>query len=225
MYIVDDPGGTPASKKITFDNVQGSLTKVGKVSVTQPATGSTLVVNDGVTLTSDVTGTVATLTGSQELTNKTLTAPVIGGSSVISAAGTISLTVPSADATATGPVTSSFNAGFSSTAVGDLLILDSSATWQKTDANAASTYNGMLAIALAVASSGNAVKVALPGSFVENDAWNWTVGGAIYMSETSGAMTQTAPTTTDSATRVVGYAVHADKMYFFPSGVDYVTHT
>lgn len=241
LYIVDDPGGTPASKKITFDNVQGSLTKVGKTSVTQPATSSTLAVADGKTLTASNTLTLAGTdsttitfqgtdtyvgrTTTDTLTNKTLTAPTVGGAAVLSAAATVSLTVPSADATATGPCTSSFNSGFSSTAVGDLLILDSSATWQKADANTASLYNGMLGIALSVAASAAAVKVALPGSFVEVDTWNWTVGSPIYMSETAGAMTQTAPTTTDSATRVVGYAVHADKIFFFPSGVDYVTHT
>lgn len=93
MYIVDDPGGTPASKKITFDNVQGSLTKVGKVSVTQPATSSTLVIADGKTLTSSNTLTLAgtdsttiTFQGTDTyvgrattdtLTNKTLTSPTL----------------------------------------------------------------------------------------------------------------------------------------------------
>lgn len=32
LYVVDDPGGTPASKKITFDNVQKSISQVGGTS-------------------------------------------------------------------------------------------------------------------------------------------------------------------------------------------------
>jgi len=61
------------------------------------------------------------------------------------------------------------------------------------------------------------MKVVLPKSFVRDDTWAWTIGGTIYMSETLGAMTQTAPTTADAVVRVVGYAVSADVMYFDPS--------
>lgn len=61
-----------------------------------------------------------------------------------------------------------------------------------------------------------AIKVALPGSFIRDDTWAWTVGGAIYLSETTGALTQTAPTTTDAVVRVLGYALSADVMYFMP---------
>lgn len=32
LYVVDNPGGTPASKKITFDNLQQSITKVGTIT-------------------------------------------------------------------------------------------------------------------------------------------------------------------------------------------------
>ncbi len=140
--------------------------------------------------------------------------------------GNIVYTVPTVDGTATGPTTNSFNSGYSSTAVGDLVYLDSGATWQKTDANSATTYSGLLGIALEVKASGNAVMVALAGSYVYASAAfpTFTVGGTVYMSETAGAVTQTQPTTTDAAIRVVGYAIHADKIYFDPSP-DYITHT
>lgn len=64
IYVVDDPTGTPASKKITFDNFQGSLTKVGKTTVTQPATGSTIAVAEGKTFTSSNTITLTATDGS-----------------------------------------------------------------------------------------------------------------------------------------------------------------
>jgi hypothetical protein len=141
----------------------------------------------------------------------------------LDAKGAILLTVPTSDGTAKGPQTSAFNSGFSSSAVGDLVYLDSSATWQKVDAN--SVYSGLLGIALAIAASGAPLLVALPGSFVYATAFpTFTVGGLVYASETAGAVTQAAPTTTDAATRVIGHAVHADKMFFNPSN-DYTTHT
>ena len=140
--------------------------------------------------------------------------------------GQILHTVPSVDGQATGKTISAFNSGYSSSAVGDLVYLDSSSTWQKCDANTLLLYNGLLGIALEVKSSGQALLVALPGSFVYAAAAfpTFTIGGPIYMSETAGAVTQTAPTTTNAAVRVVGWGVHADKMYFFPSP-DYITRT
>lgn len=78
MYAVDDPTGTPASKKITWANVMASLTKVGVVTVTQPATGSTLTIPDGVTFTGpSASGTAATLAGTETLTNKRVSKRVV----------------------------------------------------------------------------------------------------------------------------------------------------
>jgi hypothetical protein len=81
----------------------------------------------------------------------------------------------------------------------------------------------MLAINLEAGTASNPIDVALAGSFVRDDTWNWTVGGAIYLSETAGALTQTAPSTTDSVVRVLGYAVTADVIWFNPeTGVVHV---
>ena len=82
----------------------------------------------------------------------------------------------------------------------------------------------MLAIALAAGTNNNPLLVALKGSVVRNDAWNWTPGATLYMSETAGEITATQPTTTDAAIRVVGYALTDDCIYFDPSP-DYITHT
>lgn len=111
LAIADDPSGTPASKKITVDNFQGSLTKVGKVTVTQPASASTITVADGKVLTVNKTLTLdgsdaTTLTfpttsqnivgvsESQTLTNKTID----GGDNTLTNIATSSLTATGADA-------------------------------------------------------------------------------------------------------------------------------
>jgi hypothetical protein len=168
---------------------------------------------------------VPTLSSTSTLTNKTLTAPTLGGVTSLADGATIKLIVPTVDGTATGPTTAAFVSGYTSSAIGDLVILDSSGKWQKTDANTASIYNGLLGIALAVAATDAALLVALPGSIVYATAFpTMTIGAAMYMSETVATITATAPTTTDAATRLIGYAVHADKIFFNPSN-DWITHT
>lgn len=169
---------------------------------------------------------VPTLSSTSTLTNKTLTSPTIQTSPVLAAATSLKFTVPSSDVTATGITTNEFNSGYSSTAIGDLVYLDTSATWQKADADAsAATYSSLLGIALSVAASGAAVNVLLQGFIYAATPFpTLTIGAPVYMSATAGAVTQTAPVTTDSATRIVGYAVHADKIWFNPSN-DWITHT
>ena len=49
-----------------------------------------------------------------------------------------------------------------------------------------------------------------------NTAWTWTVGGLIYADTTIGGFTQTAPSGSGDQVQVVGYAVHADTMWFDP---------
>ena len=129
----------------------------------------------------------------------------------------IVLTAPSADVTCTGFSTSAFNSGYTSSAVGDLVYLDASATWQKVDADAIATAGGMLGIALAVVASGNPLLVALPGSFVRVNAWNWTPGTTLYASETPGGIATAIPTGADGVVRVIGWACNADYIYFYPS--------
>ncbi|MDP2619269.1 MAG: hypothetical protein Q8P46_03700, partial [Hyphomicrobiales bacterium] len=125
--------------------------------------------------------------------------------------------VPGTDHTANGPQTNSFVANGSSTVM-DLVYLNSTSKWASADASAATTAGGvMLAISLATKSADEAMNVALPGSFVRDDTWNWTPGDELYVSETAAAITATAPTTTDAVVRVVGWAVTADVIYFNPS--------
>lgn len=143
---------------------------------------------------------------------------------VLGAGITTTLTLPTVDGSATGNITGSFNSGYSSSAIGDLVYLDSSSTWQKCDATSTVLlYSGLIGIALEVKAAANALKVALAGSFIYTTAWSGlTVGGIVYMSS-AGAITQTAPSATDNATRVVGWAVASNKIFFNPSS-DYITH-
>lgn len=148
-------------------------------------------------------------------TSPTITTPTLSGGYYLD--GT-----PDSDDTWNGPSTNSFNAG-ATIAQWEAVYLDSSSTWQLTDADAAATAGTvMVALATAAGTASNALRVVLPGSFVRNDAWTWTVGGPIYLSTTAGALTQTAPSATDDVVRIVGYAMNADVIFWNPSN-DFIT--
>jgi len=54
---------------------------------------------------------------------------------------------------------------------------------------------------------------------VQDNDWNWTIGGLIYASTTPGEYTQSAPNGSGDQIQIVGVAYHADKMIFDPSPV------
>ncbi len=128
---------------------------------------------------------------------------------------------PDTDHSANGPTTNTLNAG-ATIAAGEVVYLASDGEWALTDADASSTAEKLLGIALESGTDGNPLLVALPGSFVRDDTWNWTVGAALYLSTTAGDLTETGPSGEDDVVRVVGYAVSADVVYFQPQqGVVY----
>jgi len=135
----------------------------------------------------------------------------------------IDLTLPSTDTYCTGPTTDSFAAGYSSS-VGDLVYFGSGGKWLEADADAIATSGGLLGIALEAKSDTQAMKVALPGSMIRLDSWNWTVGKTLYAGETLGALSESIPTGADGVVRVVGFALSADVIYFIPSS-DHATVT
>ncbi len=118
-------------------------------------------------------------------------------------------------------VTKNFVCGYTQSIKGELIYLDASQKWQQADAD--TEFDGLLGMALEVKSLNQAMLVALSGTFVENDDWNLTVPSPIYMSETPGDITQVPPVVPDSATRIIGWAVATNKVYFYPSP-DYITH-
>jgi len=198
---------------INFANGNAIIThSSGIISVT---TGELRITSANVGTNAD---SVPTLSSTSTMTNKTLTAPTLGGATSLADGATIKRIVPTVDGTATGPTTSAFVSGYTSSAVGDLVYLDSNGKWQKTDSDALSTTTGLLGIALAVAATDAALLVALPGSIVYATAFpTMTIGVPMYVGETAGAIQSAIPTGADNAVRVVGFAVHADKLYFLPS--------
>ena len=135
--------------------------------------------------------------------------------------GALSLNGAPADHTANGPQTTTFNAGYT-TVQSDLVYLDSNSKWLEADADAAGTSTNLLGIALEVKDNTEAVNVALPGSFIQDaSVYAFTPGVPLYISNTPGAITATKPTGSGDIVRTVGYAVHADMIFFNPSS-DYV---
>jgi len=124
---------------------------------------------------------------------------------------------PDADHSVTGPYTDTFNAGETVTAFA-AVSMKSDGEWHYADADETGTVDRtFLGVSLEAGTDGNPLEVALSGSFVRDDTWNWTVGGAIYVGTTPGQLTQTAPSATDNEVRVVGYAVSADVMRVEPT--------
>ena len=114
-------------------------------------------------------------------------------------------------------------------AFGDLCYLDVTATeWLLADASAASTAGDVvLGICVDASTDGAATSMLLIGT-VRSAAFPASIalGAPVYISETAGDVTATAPVTTDSVMRRVGFAVTAEPntIYFNPSS-DYITHT
>lgn len=75
-------------------------------------------------------------------------------------------------------------------------------------------------VALALETGTGSKKILVHG-VLRNDAWNWTRGpgsaSLIYVSTTTGTLTQTVPSGIDQVVQPVGWALSADSMYFSPS--------
>ena len=88
----------------------------------------------------------------------------------------------------------------------------------------ASAYATARVIGIAPAAiSDTATGTILLHGFIRDDTWTWTTGGALYLSETAGAITQTAPSTDGAFVQVVGVALSPDVAYINPS-MDVIEH-
>lgn len=111
-------------------------------------------------------------------------------------------------------------------AFGDLVYLATSGKWLKTDANAVGTGGSVLVgfCVLAAAGDTDPTTILLDGNIRADAAFpTLTIGAAIFVSETAGAITQTQPTTTDAVIRIVGFAITADSLLVRTDA--WITHT
>jgi hypothetical protein len=91
----------------------------------------------------------------------------------------------------------------------------------------ASTSATAPCIALAMDTGVGGNKRILVHGVLRVDSWNWTTGpgtsGLIYLSTTTGNLTQSKPSGTDEVIHPVGWALSDDAIYFAPSMM-YLTH-
>jgi hypothetical protein len=120
--------------------------------------------------------------------------------------------VPTNDVEWSGEMTT-LQVDTNATGIGAALYMESDGNLDESDADAAATMP-VRCLALE-AGTGAGLKVLMRG-FIRDDSWTWTVGGTIYASETTGEMTQTAPAGSGDQVQVLGFATHANRMYFNP---------
>ncbi len=138
------------------------------------------------------------------------TTPQLGGDLDMNL-NNIQYTVPTGDLTTSGIIVSA-TVDTNSVGVGATLYMAADGNFDQTDADSAST---MPCRALAAESGTGTKKVLLQG-FLRKNAWNWTVGGDLYISTTSGTLTQTPPSGSGDQVQKVGFAWTADIIYFNP---------
>lgn len=107
--------------------------------------------------------------------------------------------------------------GTTSMTTGALYHYKSDGTWELADADAASTCDGLLGIALGAASDTNGV---LLRGMVTIDHDPGAVGDVLFVSTTAGDITATAPSGSGDIVRVVGYCLDATngQIWFNPDG-------
>jgi hypothetical protein len=100
-----------------------------------------------------------------------------------------------------------------STGFAAALHMDTDGNWIEADADSTTTIPcGALAL-----ETGTGSKQVLMQGFITNSGWSWTVGGLIYVSTTTGGLTQTIPSGSGDQVQVVGYATTSTRMYFSPN--------
>ena len=111
--------------------------------------------------------------------------------------------------------------GSTSTTAGKIYYYNSSGNWVETDADAASSSTGLIAVAM----SNNSSKGMLLKGMVTLDHDPGTVGDVLYLSTTAAQASSTAPSGTGDIVRVIGYCLNSTngQIYFNPSP-DHIVH-
>jgi len=96
--------------------------------------------------------------------------------------------------------------GTTSMTVGTIYHYKSDGTWEVANANAVATSDGLLGVALGAASDTNGM---LLRGMVTLDHDPGAVGDVLYLSNTNGDASSTAPSDNNDIVRVIGYCLHA----------------
>lgn len=105
---------------------------------------------------------------------------------------------------------------------GHLVYMDEfTGLWKKAGANISQAkYSRLAMCVLAASGTGKSIKVLTFGNIRADSLFaTFTVGKPIFMSETAGVISQTKPTTSGAALRVIGYADSGDQVYFQPDNI------
>lgn len=195
----------------------GSTGSTGATGITG-ATGNTGA--SGVTGPTGITGPTGPTgitgpTGSSGSNGSTGPTGSTGNTGPTGASGSLTLTAaPSSDVTTSGlTITLAAN---ENQAFGDVCYIASTGKAFIAKADAIANANALVMCAdatISAAATGNYLLVGI----ARQDAWNWTVGGLVYLSTTgttTNTLTQTAPASANNVIQIVGVATHADRMYF-----------
>ena len=123
----------------------------------------------------------------------------------------IAYSVPTANGEFSGECVSA-TVDSNATGLGAVLYMASDGNFDEADADSGTT---MPARVLAL-ETGTGTKKLLVKGYLRKDAWNWTPGGDLFVSTTTGALTQTAPTGDGDFVQKVGYAWDADTVFWAP---------
>jgi len=151
------------------------------------------------------------------------TTPQLGGDLDLNSKNIVLTMEPSSDDTACGLIVT-MTVDTNAEGVGAPLFMAADGHLDTADADASTTAP---CVAIATETGTGSKKVLLHG-IIRNDDWNWTTGpgkdGLIYVSTTTGTLTQTQPSGENDVIQPVGYALSDDVLYFCPSMI-YFTHT
>jgi hypothetical protein len=121
--------------------------------------------------------------------------------------------VPGIDHSAVGVVIT--GTGGEELALPNLVYQASDGEWEKANATAMATTKGALAIvmeSITIHSSGAILKY----GFLRDDSWGFSQGATLYVGESDGSITATAPSDVGDQHRIVGYAHTASIIWFDP---------
>jgi len=214
-----------ATDTVTYSAEDASATNKGIVEMATDAESVTGSDSARATTPANLTARLATPgnIGGTTAAAASFTTVAAAGNITLGDAATINMSVPllaGADHTFTGLSAQMLAGG--AIAAFDLVCIHT--TTQEVVEADASAYATARVIGIAPAAiSDTATGTVLLQGFIRDDTWNWTSGGTLYLSETAGAMTHTAPTTDGAFVQVVGVALSPDVVYMNPS-MDVIEH-